>query len=343
VRHALIALAIAACAPDDSGTVHWVEVDHADGAASSTELSPRMARRFRPLDDRGNAGERQALVELGRILYYDPRLSATSAVSCNSCHPLARYGADSAAVSAGVFGQQGRRNAPSTFNASRPFRQFWDGREGTLEDQARRPFLNQREMAMTEEGLIAKLSAIAGYPELFANAFPSAAEPLTFDNVAVAVAAFERGLVTPSRWDKYLRGDREALSAEEKLGAKVFANAGCVVCHTGEMLGGSMFEKVGVQLPWPNQRDRGRMEVSGSTADDMVFKVPSLRNVTQTAPYFHDGSARTIDEAVRLMARHQLGVELSAVEVTEIVAWLGSLTGEIPIAYIAPPALPGAL
>jgi cytochrome c peroxidase len=339
----MIALALAACAPDDSSTVHWVDVDRGDGTPSSTELSPRMARRFRPLDDRGNAGEPQALVELGRLLYYDTRLSANSAVSCNSCHPLARYGADSSAVSAGVWGQQGRRNAPSTFNASRQFRQFWDGREGTLEEQAQRPFLNTREMAMTQAGVIANLSSIPGYPALFAHAFPDQSEPLTFENVAIAVAAFERGLVTPSRWDNYLRGDRNALSAEEKIGAKVFSNVGCVVCHTGEMLGGSMFEKVGVQVPWPNQQDRGRMEVSGATADDMVFKVPSLRNVTQTAPYFHDGSARTIDQAVRLMALHQLGVELSDREVSEIVAWLGSLTGELPASYIARPALPGEL
>ena len=341
MRHAVIVLVLVACAPDDSSTVSWVDVEHGDGTASSSELSPRMARRFRPLDDRGNAGEPQALVDLGRILYYDARLSATSAVSCNSCHPLARYGADSSAVSAGVWGQHGRRNAPSTFNASRQFRQFWDGREGTLEEQAQRPFLNTREMAMTKAQVIDRLSSIPGYPALFASAFPAQSEPLTFDNVAIAVAAFERGLVTPSRWDNYLRGDRDALSAEEKTGAKVFSNVGCAVCHTGEMVGGSMFEKVGVQVPWPNQEDRGRMEVSGATADDMVFKVPSLRNVTQTAPYFHDGSAHTIDEAVRLMGRHQLGIELSAREVNAIVAWLGSLTGEISASYIAPPALPG--
>jgi cytochrome c peroxidase len=194
---------------------------------------------------------------------------------------------------------------------------------------------------MTERGVVIELESIHGYAELFARAFPDQSTPMTFDNVAIAVASFERGLITPSRWDRYLRGDHDALTATETMGAKVFSNVGCLVCHTGEMLGGSMFEKVGVHVAWPNQSDHGRAEVSGSSADDMVFKVPTLRNVTQTPPYFHDGSAQTIEDAVRMMGLHQIGVELSSFEVTSIVAWLGSLQGEIPTAYITPPELPG--
>lgn len=334
----VIALVVTACGRSDDA-VQWVAVDRGDAAQVSADLSPRVLRRFRPLDVSA-PGDREPVISLGRMLYYDPRMSSSGTVSCDSCHPLARYGVDAQEVSAGVWGARGRRNAPTTYNASRHFRQFWDGRETTLEDQARRPFLNQVEMAMTEAGVVARLASIAGYPELFARAFPGP-QPLTFDHVTMAVAAFERGLVTPSRWDRYLRGEREALTAEEKRGAKLFSNVGCMVCHTGEMVGGSMFEKVGIQVPWPNQTDRGRVEISGSSSDDMVFKVPSLRNVHQTAPYFHDGSARTLDEAVRLMGRHQLGVELSEVEIAAIVAWLGSLTGELPMAYIAPPELPG--
>jgi len=170
----------------------------------------------------------------------------------------------------------------------------------------------------------------------FRTAFPDASEPVTLDNTGQAIGAFERGLVTPSRWDDYLRGDTNALTNAEKGGLKTFLDSGCMVCHTGRYLGGSMFERVGAVEPWPNQKDQGRSVVTGRSEDAMMFKVPTLRNIAKTAPYFHDGSAATLDEAVKRMGRHQLGIELSPAEVNSIATWLESLTGEIPVDYIAP-------
>jgi len=193
---------------------------------------------------------------------------------------------------------------------------------------------------MTADAVVAALRSIPGYVDQFARAFPGEARPVSFDNVGIAIGAFERGLVTPSRWDRYLQGDVAALSSAEKDGAKLFANLGCVVCHTGAYLGGAMFEKLGARVPWPNQADAGRELVTGSEADRMMFKVPSLRNVAKTAPYFHDGSAATLEIAVRLMAHHQLDEDPPDEEIEAIVTWLGSLTGDIPAAYIAMPVLP---
>jgi cytochrome c peroxidase len=163
---------------------------------------------------------------------------------------------------------------------------------------------------------------------------------VTFDNVGKALGAFERKLTTPSRWDDYLRGNQNALTGPEVEGLKVFTNVGCMVCHTGEFVGGAMYQKVGVVDPWPNQKDQGRFEVTKQEVDRMMFKVPTLRNVAKTAPYFHDGSVATLDAAVRTMGRHQLGLKLSDREVASIVAWLGSLTGKLPEDYIEEPALP---
>lgn len=312
-------------------------------AAQSVEVSPRILRRFSPLRgaDAGGPPPSAALVDLGRMLYFDARLSASKDVSCNSCHPLDRYGATEESVSRGVHGRTGTRNAPSTYNAARHFSQFWDGRSESVEDQAVAPILEPLEMGMSSAAeVVARLKMIEGYRAQFAKAFPDETEPLTYRNVGVAIGAFERGLVTPAPWDRYLLGDTKALSDREKEGARVFANIGCLVCHTGELIGGSMFEKTGVAKPWPNQKDTGRARVTKSKADQMVFKVPSLRNVAKTAPYFHDASAKTLDEAVRKMAVHQLGIELQDDEADAMVAWMQSLTGQLPTAYIAGPTLP---
>jgi cytochrome c peroxidase len=198
-------------------------------------------------------------------------------------------------------------------------------------------------MDMGPDRVVAVLQAIAGYRAAFERAFPRQGPPITIAHVTAAIAEFERGLVTPARWDRYLGGDARALTAEEKEGARLFANLGCMVCHTGTTIGGTMFEKLGVFVPWPNQADRGRREVTHLQADDMVFKVPSLRNVAVTGPYFHDGSVGSLDTAVRTMGRHQLGIDLTEDEARLIAAWLGSLTGELPGAYIAAPKLPDAV
>jgi cytochrome c peroxidase len=306
---------------------------------SNEELSPRVLRRFAALDPVTTSAP-AALADLGRKLYYDPRLSKTGTVSCNTCHPLDKYGTTQSEVSTGILGRKGARNAPSTYNASGHFAQFWDGRSPSVEKQAMMPIENKDEMGMSAAEAVKAIHDIPGYREEFARVFPGTAMPVTAERIGLAIGAFEHGLVTPSRWDRYLLGDKSALTAEEKAGAKLFANLGCIVCHTGPYVGGSMFERLGARVPWPQSADRGRKQVTGEAADDMVFKVPSLRNVAMTGPYFHDGSAQTLDMAIRMMARHQLGVELDDDEVRELHAWLGSLTGDIPHTYIAPPALP---
>jgi len=308
-------------------------------AFSNEELSPRVLRRFAPLNLVANTAPR-ALVDLGRKLYYDPRLSKTGTVSCNSCHPLAKYGTTQTPVSTGINGRKGARNAPTVYNAAGHFAQLWDGRSPSVEKQAVMPIENGDEMGMTSAEAVSAIDRIAGYRDEFARVFPGIARPISVERIGVAIGAFEHGLVTPARWDRYLRGDTSALNVQEKAGAKQFANLGCIVCHTGPLVGGSMFERLGARVPWPAGADRGRRGVTGNLADDMVFKVPSLRNVAMTAPYFHDGSAKTLTEAVHMMARHQLGVELDDEEARELEAWLGSLTGDIPQDYIKPPALP---
>ncbi|MBL8950909.1 MAG: c-type cytochrome [Myxococcaceae bacterium] len=305
-------------------------------------LPQRVMRRYKPLTAPA-AAVNPALVALGRMLYFEPRLSSTGEVSCNSCHPLDGYGVTHDATSKGVRGQTGTRNAPSTYNAARHFRQFWDGRSATIEDQAGDPILNPIEMGMqSSDSVVRALEAIRGYGPAFAAAFPGELEPITWAHVKEAIGAFERGLVTPGRWDRFLRGDSAALTTVEKEGARSFANLGCVVCHAGELAGGSMYEKLGAVKAWPNQNDKGRFDVTHDDGDEMMFKVSSLRNVAKTAPYFHDGSAATLSEAVRMMARHQLGEELDDDEVKGIVAWLEALSGEVPQDYIVKPQLPEA-
>jgi cytochrome c peroxidase len=347
----LFAVFLYGCSPQQENTVIVLDAPAAEPHAASAatarfekvefaneELSPRVMRRFAALTEEKLAASE--LVDLGRMLYFDTRLSKTGEVSCNSCHPLDQYGATHDAVSRGIGGRMGKRNAPSTYHAAGQFAQFWDGRAATVELQATVPIEDANEMGMNGPEIVAKLNRIDGYREAFRRAFPTEAQPVSLERVGVALGAFERGLVTPSRWDRYVRGDVQALNAQEKAGAKLFANLGCIVCHTGPYLGGSMFERLGARVPWPNRKDSGRKQVTGNAADDMMFKVPSLRNVAKTAPYFHDGSAATLDQAVRMMARHQLGVELDNEEAAELEAWLGSLTGDLPRDYIAPPALP---
>lgn len=303
------------------------------------ELNPRLLRRFASIHSATNSSDSE-LVRLGRTLYFEPRLSSTGKISCNSCHPLDHYGTTDTRFSVGINGRVGRRNAPTVYNASGHFRQFWDGRAETLAEQVPEPLQNGFEMGTTPDRVASTLRDIPGYGPLFAGAFPGQTQPITIGNVALAIAAFERGLITPSRWDQYLDGDVHALSPSEKEGARLFSNLGCIVCHTGANVGGTMYEKLGVHSPWPNQTDHGRRDVTHNAADDMVFKVPSLRNVARTPPYFHDGSVESLETAVRMMAHHQLGVDLTAEEARSIATWLGSLTGEIPRDYIAAPPLP---
>jgi len=347
-RALLIPLVLAGCsqsAPEEEVVPQVVptidarpdtRVAHGDG------VNPRLLRRFKPLRaDFGSTPEPStAEIDLGRMLFFDTRMSKDRDLSCNSCHHLDTYGVDNQATSTGSRGQLGRRNSPSVYHAAGAFTNFWDGRVATVEDQAKGPITNPVEMAAASPAAVVDaLRAIPGYVDAFRAAYPDSPE-ITFDKVAAAIGAFERKLTTPSRWDRYLGGDLAALTAKEISGLKVFTDAGCITCHTGELVGGSMFQKVGVAAPWPNQKDHGRKEFTKLATDDMVFKVPSLRNVAKTGPYFHDGSIATLPEAIRLMGRHQIGEELSDEDIAAIAAWLGSLTGELPSAYIKAPVLP---
>ncbi|MEY4667737.1 MAG: hypothetical protein RL518_436 [Pseudomonadota bacterium] len=265
-------------------------------------------------------------VALGKKLYLDTRLSKDETLSCNSCHNLKTFGVDNEPTSPGHKGQRGGRNSPTSFNAALHTSQFWDGRAETVEKQALGPILNPIEMAMPSEAVvIERLKKDKNYPQEFAAAFPGEKEPISYANVVNAIGAFERTLITPSRFDAFLKGDDNALTAEEKKGAQAFVQTGCVACHNGATLGGMMFQKLGLVKPYPT-KDMGRFEVTKNEADKMMFKVPSLRNVAKTGPYFHDGSVKTLEEAVSQMAEYQLGKQLTPEQVKEIVTFLNTLT-----------------
>jgi cytochrome c peroxidase len=315
----------------------------ASGSADG-DIDPRTLKSFAPLrasidGPSGPATDDQ--VALGRMLFFDPRLSRDGRISCNTCHRLDQYGVDGLKTSVGYRGKRGKRNAPTVYHAAGYFQQFWDGRAPDVETQAQGPILAPGEMAMKSgRAVVRVLKAIDGYVGAFGRAFPGEPDPIRYENVGRAIGAFERRLLTPSRWDAYLAGDKQALSAEEKSGFRTFTSVGCMVCHQGEMLGGQTFQKLGAVEPWPNQGDQGRFDITKIPLDKMLFKVPTLRNVEKTAPYFHDGSAGTLEEAVRLMAKHQLGLELTDPETRSMVAWLKSLTGTLPADLIVMPELP---
>lgn len=298
---------------------------------------------FKPLPADMATAERPASdtrVALGRTLYFDPRLSKNHDISCNSCHKLDAFGVDNEATSPGHKGQRGDRNSPTVYNAALHIAQFWDGRAADVEAQAIGPILNPVEMAMADEAsVLTTLNSIPGYPPLFKAAFPDAEDPVTYENIGVAIGAFERKLVTPGKWDAYLAGDGAALSAAEVEGAKLFVQTGCITCHLGENLGGSMYQKLGLVHPYETS-DEGRKAHTGNEADRHMFKVPSLRNIAKTGPYFHDGSIATLPEAVDLMAWHQLGKKLTPEDNAKIVVFLEALTGEPPANLIVPPDLP---
>lgn len=282
-----------------------------------------------------------ALVDLGRMLYYDTRFSKNQDVSCNTCHLLDKFGVDGMPTSTGHKAQKGGRNAPTSYNAAGHLAQFWDGRAADVEAQAKGPVLNPIEMAMPDEkAVIGVLASIPGYKPLFEAAFPGDKNPISYDHMAQSIGAFERGLTTPAPFDRFLAGDATALTDAQKAGLNTFMETGCTACHTGTYVGGSMYQKVGLVAPWPSQADPGRVKITNNEADTMFFKVPSLRNIEKTGPYFHDGSVADLDTAITMMARHQLGKELTPEQVKSIGTFLGSLTGTPDAAYIAKPVLP---
>jgi len=276
-------------------------------------------------------------VALGKMLYHDVRLSKDNVQSCNTCHDVNKFGVDNQPLSKGNDGKLGSRNSPTTFNAAFHIAQFWDGREPDVEAQAGGPILNPVEMAMpSEEAVIERISKIKEYQEMFPKAFPDAKEPITFENLRKAIAAYERKLITyQTRFDDYMRGNDDALTAEEKKGMQTFINVGCASCHMGPLLGGTMFQKFGVYDDyWKYTKskniDLGRYEVTKKEEDKYVFKVPSLRNIEKTYPYFHDGSVASLDDAIQIMAQTQLNKTLSDEEIAQIKTFLKSLNGDVP-------------
>jgi cytochrome c peroxidase len=271
-------------------------------------------------------------VALGRRLFHDPRLSDDNSISCASCHNLRAGGTDQRVTSVGIGGAFGNINAPTVFNSGFNFRQFWDGRAATLEDQIDAPVHDPTEMRSNWPAVLKKLHTDPGYRTAFSSLYP---QGVNSDAVKDAIATFERSLITPeSRFDRFLRGDAAALSTEEKQGYRLFKENGCSSCHQGVLAGGNMFEKLGIVADYFADRghitkaDLGRFNVTGQESDRYEFKVPGLRNVARTAPYFHDGSAKTLQEAVRVMAKYQVGRELAAPDVERIVLFLKTLDGD---------------
>ena len=287
-------------------------------------------------------------VELGKMLYHDPRLSKSGFISCNSCHNLASYGVDNLPTSIGHKWQLGGRNAPTVLNAAFHTAQFWDGRAADVEEQAKGPILNPGEMAhSTENFTVGVIKSIEKYNSMFANAFPGEENPLTYANIANAIGAFERTLITPSRFDKYLQGDVSALNEQEKKGLETFMNSGCNACHMTATFGGNLYQKFGVtknywEATGSKTKDEGRSAITKNESENYFFKVPSLRNVTHTYPYFHDGSIWDLKQAISIMGELQLGKKLTEAEVNDIAAFLESLTGELPESARMLPILPAS-
>ncbi len=307
------------------------------------ELSPAMLSVFAVLPREappGNYPMTESLVNLGRMLFYDPRLSATQDMSCNTCHVLDDYGVDGLTISAGHDGRPVQRNSPTVYNAAFHMAQFWDGRASTVEEQAIMPILSKGEMGINDSATLEKvLRSIPGYTAFFAAAFPGDVNPITHQNVGIAIGAFERQLNTPARFDLFLGGDNSQLDANEQRGLITFINLGCPQCHMGATVGGLLYKKLGEIEPYVT-KDVGRFAITGRDEDKYVFKVPSLRNVAKTGPYLHDGSIQTLEEMVRIMAHYQLGKQVTDSQVTDVVSFLNALTGDIPTVYIASPQLP---
>jgi cytochrome c peroxidase len=300
---------------------------------TETYIPPATEQPITPIPDSLALDVRK--VELGRRLFHDKRLSRDDTVSCASCHDMKRAGGDGQSVAVGVERQMGTVNSPTVLNSAFNFRQFWDGRAATLEEQVAGPVHNPIEMATNWTEVIKKLSLDEQYMREFRAIWPDGIKAANIQN---AIAEFERSLITPgSAFDRYLKGDVQALSPEARKGWDLFRNLGCIACHQGVNLGGNMFANLGVMGNFFADRDKplsksdlGRYNVTGREEDRYVFKVPTLRNIALTAPYFHDGSIARLEQTIEAMARYQLGIELSDQDKSALVAFLQSLSGRLP-------------
>lgn len=335
-----LTLIFVACENDTTKTIYEVDEIKTRSEKPLTELQEMALSSFGKIPKIANEGgysSSRELIALGKKLYFETKLSKDNTISCNSCHNLENgTGVDNLPFSPGNDGSLGGRNSPTTLNAALHMAQFWDGREPDVEAQAGGPILNPVEMAMpSEQAVIDRLSSSDDiYPQLFGYAFPHEDNPLTYTNLQKAIGAFERTLITPSGIDAFIRGDENALSAKEKRGLDKFISIGCTTCHSGPAIGGTMFQKFGVygdywEYTKSKKIDEGKYEVTKNEADKYFFKVPSLRNIAKTAPYFHDGSVEKLEDAITIMAKTQLNKDLSEQEIDEINAFLKSLSGNI--------------
>ena len=273
---------------------------------------------------------------LGKALYLDTRLSLKGNNSCNSCHNLETYGVDNLPTSKGDAGNFGERNSPTVYNSALHAIQFWDGRAKDVEEQAGGPILNPVEMAIPNEAFLEKkLRGVEEYQKMFKAAFPEDKEAITFANIKKSIAAFERTLITPSKFDDFLNSDHNALTAEEKEGLKTFMDAGCITCHNGSAVGGTMMQKFALfgdyrALTHSKGNDEGLKKQTKKDSDKDMFKVPSLRNIDKTAPYFHDGSVADLKEAIKIMGKTELNKDLSQADIDKIYSFLKALTGKLP-------------
>lgn len=316
------------------------------GAAQADELRDAALEIFAPLPSTIPAVKENRItpekIQLGKALFFDPRLSASGIFSCYSCHNLTTGGDDNIETSIGHGWQRGPRNSPTVLNAVLNEAQFWDGRASDLAAQAKGPIQASVEMANTPDAVVATLNSMPQYVTWFEGAFPGEENPTNFDNMAKAIEAFEATLITPSRFDSFLNGDIEALTADEKAGLTLFMDKGCIACHNGVNVGGNgyypfgLIEKPGADILPPD--DKGRFAVTDTVDDEYVFRAAPLRNVGVTAPYFHSGRVWDLKVAVQIMAELQLGEELADDEANLIVAFLNSLTGAVPAVTL--PVLP---
>jgi cytochrome c peroxidase len=320
-------------------------------AAAGQDLRGQAQQVFKPLPTAMTSADNPITpdkVALGRLLFFEPRVSVDGTVSCSRCHEPFLYATDALAKPIGAEHRVNPRNAPTVLNAALQISSHWRGDRKDVEDQATKALTGAASFGNPSfDVAMARLKAIPGYARMFAKAFPDQADPVTPDNWGKAIGAYERTLVTPSPFDAYLHGDDGALSADAKTGLQEFLQVGCAGCHNGAGVGGGMYQKFGlVEEYWKATGsaaiDKGRFDVTKEPADMYVFKVPSLRNVAMTPPYFHDGSVSTLSQAVRIMARVQLGKTLDDEQVTHLVAFLDSLTGKLPDALAETPVLPAA-
>lgn len=278
--------------------------------------------------------------ELGKKLWFDPRLSKSGFISCNSCHNLSMGGSDNLPTSVGHQWQEGPINSPTVLNSSLNFVQFWDGRAESLKEQAGGPIENPKEMASDHDLVVNVIASIPGYVSEFTEVYGDS--DVNIDRITDAIAVFEETLITPnSRFDQWLRGNDDAITVTEKEGYELFKNSGCVACHYGEGIGGSSFQKMGLLEEYKTENlAKGLADFTGKDSDNMFFKVPTLRNVVLTYPYFHDGQVNTLEEATQIMGKLQLGRHFTPEEVEKIVAFYGTLTGDQP--QLMMPILPAS-